>query len=337
MLGAIYALLSAATFGLNNASLRRGVITSTVFQALAVTVPLGVPLFALAVTLGGQWPALLAFEATAYGCLALAGILHFVWGRYCGYRAIKAMGGNLASPVQQGNMIVAMTLAIVFLGEHLNALRVLGIVLVFVGPAIALPSRRQRARWRAAIASAGSPDREPRSDAESKPAFTPNLVEGYTFAILSATGYGLSPVLVRFGLEATGASFAGGLISYAAATLFFGLFLVPRGRLAHVLGVDRGSVRWFAISGVFVFFAQMFRYMALAIAPVTVVSPIQRTSGIFRVIFTTILNRDHEILNARLIVGILISLLGAVALTVSVDMVAQWVSLPPALVDWRWP
>jgi uncharacterized membrane protein len=81
----------------------------------------------------------------------------------------------------------------------------------------------------------------------------------------------------------------------------------------------------------------MFRYMALAIAPVTVVSPIQRTSGIFRVIFTTILNRDHEILNARLIVGILISLLGAVALTVSVDMVAQWVSLPPALVDWRWP
>ena len=47
MLGATLALLSAIAFGMNNAAARRGVITGSVLQGLAVTVPIGVPLFAL--------------------------------------------------------------------------------------------------------------------------------------------------------------------------------------------------------------------------------------------------------------------------------------------------
>jgi hypothetical protein len=33
----------------------------------------------------------------------------------------------------------------------------------------------------------------------------------------------------------------------------------------------------------------------------------------------------------------LVSLLGALALTLSVDFVAEWISLPPWVIDWRWP
>ena len=42
MLAGFLAVLSAATFAFNNASLRRGVLTGSVGQAMAITVPLGV-------------------------------------------------------------------------------------------------------------------------------------------------------------------------------------------------------------------------------------------------------------------------------------------------------
>ena len=42
MLGAILAFASAAFFGLNNATVRRGVLKTTVLQGMAITVPLGI-------------------------------------------------------------------------------------------------------------------------------------------------------------------------------------------------------------------------------------------------------------------------------------------------------
>ena len=45
MLGSIFAILSAASFALNNATVRRGVVSGTPIQAMAVSVPLGVVCF----------------------------------------------------------------------------------------------------------------------------------------------------------------------------------------------------------------------------------------------------------------------------------------------------
>ncbi|SVC66217.1 uncharacterized protein METZ01_LOCUS319071, partial [marine metagenome] len=45
MLGGFLALLAAATFGLNSVATRRGVLTGTVAQGLAITVPIAVPIF----------------------------------------------------------------------------------------------------------------------------------------------------------------------------------------------------------------------------------------------------------------------------------------------------
>jgi drug/metabolite transporter (DMT)-like permease len=45
VLGSIFAILSAASFALNNATVRRGVVSGTPIQAMAVSVPLGVVCF----------------------------------------------------------------------------------------------------------------------------------------------------------------------------------------------------------------------------------------------------------------------------------------------------
>ncbi len=333
MLGAIFAICSAATFGFNNAAMRRGVLRGTVFQALVVTVPIGVPLFLFAALVTGQLGDLFGLGWAATGYLAAAGVLHFVWGRYWNYRSVVAMGANLSGSVQQFSLVASLVFAMVLLGERLTLLQVFGIALVVGGPFIMTSGLGREKKDTAK-------DEEDAGGAEEsgKPApFRPNLVAGFVAGLLGMVGYGLSPTLVRLGLAETGASLAGGAISYIAATVVLGLVVLVSGRLYHCLAVDRTAVRWFTLSGVFVFFAQMFSYLALAIAPVTVVASIQRLSLVFRIALSTLLNREFEVFNARVVVGMVVSLIGALALTLSIDVVVDLLPLPPWVIDWRWP
>jgi drug/metabolite transporter (DMT)-like permease len=304
------------------------VVTASVAQAMAVTVPLGLPIVLLVALAFGALPALTDFPAEAIACLAAAGVLHFVWGRYCNYRATKAMGANLVAPVQQSNMLVTLGLAILILGEHLTPLRILGIGFVMLGPALSYGHRE------VADTSAGA--------ASAQTIFQPRYAEGYLFAALSSTGYGISPILVRLALENRGlqASLAGGLISYIAAVAAFALALLLFGQWRHVRALERGAAKWFAVSGVCVAFAQMLRYMALTLAPVTVVAPIQRLSIVFRLYLSGIINPDHEMFGGRIVAATLVSLLGALALTVSTDVVQTALPLSDwarAALNWRWP
>lgn len=337
MLGGLLAICSAATFAFNNASVRRGVLTGTVAQAMAITVPLGVPLFFLAALMSGHLGVIADFSPHAIAALSAAGILHFVWGRYCNYRATRAIGTNLVAPVQQVNLIVALCLAVWLLGERLTFLRIIGIVLVILGPSLTFRDKKQKTLQRPVSEQKITP-----IDAEKPPAFAPKYAEGYLFALLSATGYGLSPILVRVGLEGKGlgVSLAGGLVAYLAASIVLGLTMFWPGRLREVLKVKPEPARWFVLSGVLVFFSQMFLYMAMSIAPVTVVSPINRTSILFRLYFSRWINPEHEMFGGGVILATIISFAGAIALSLSTEAVQSVVTLPgpvQTLLNWHWP
>lgn len=332
MLGGFLSLLAAATFALNNAAVRRGVLTGSVLQAMAITVPIGVPLFLVAGLLSGTLGNVTDFSGEGVFILAFAGVVHFIWGRYCNYRATRAIGANLAAPVQQVNLIISLVLAIWVLGESLTPLRILGIGLVLLGPYYALRTKKEAA-----------PLTEKAVKAETKPAvFQPRYAEGIIFALLSATGYGVSPILIRIGLEDKGLAGAipGGLISYAAGMAVMALFLLWPGQLRHAFSVQPQAAKWFTLSGVMVCLSQMFLYMAMAIAPVTVVSPISRLSIMFRLYFSRVLNPEHEVFGGKVILGTVISLLGALALSLSTDVVTSMVALPDSVIKvlhWQWP
>jgi uncharacterized membrane protein len=337
VLGGLLALCSAATFAFNNASVRRGVLTGTVAQAMAITVPLGLPLFFLAALVTGHLGDVFGFSPKALAALMAAGVMHFVWGRYCNYRATRALGTNLVAPIQQVNLIITLVLAIWLLGEQLTALKIIGIALVLVGPSVTL-----RAHQRPPGEVNVSDEKITAIDAEKPAAFEPKYREGVLFSLLSAFGYGLSPILVRVGLESKGigASFAGGLVAYSAATAVMALVLLWPGRLRHALAVNRESAKWFTLSGILVFLSQMFLYMAMSIAPVTVVSPINRTSIVFRLYFSRLLNPQHEVFGGSVIAGTVVSLTGAVALSLSTHALQELVPLPDALaalLNWHWP
>jgi drug/metabolite transporter (DMT)-like permease len=332
VLGGFFALLSAVSFAVESASVRRGVLTGSVAQALAVTIPIGVLIFFVVALVFGALGTVLTFSARGVFLLALAGILHFVWGRYCNYRAAKAMGANLVAPVLQSSILITLALAIFVLGESLTLLRLIGIVLVLLGPALAY----ERADKKPAPASDLIVESKPRGT------FQPNYAEGYLFGILCATGYGASPVLVRMVLEDRnlGASLGAGLISFIAATAAFALILLWPGQLRHVRQLDAVSARWFMMSGVCSCLAQMMRYLALALAPASVVVPILRLSLVFRFYLSRLLNPQHEQFGGRLTMVTFLSFAGVIALSVSTEAVQSVLPLPDwlaAALNWHWP
>jgi uncharacterized membrane protein len=247
------------------------------------------------------------------------------------------MGANLVGPVQQVSLVLTLGLAMLILGESFTPLRAIGLLLVVLGPMLTLPGN-------------GAPDASPQTieqvivkpAADVIPPFKANYAEGYLWGLLSAIGYGSSPILVTLGLQGKelAGSLAGGLVSYAAATVVAALILLWPGQLRHVLSMRPESAKWFTISGVLVCLSQMFLYMAFAIAPVSIVAPIMRLSIVFRIYAGWLLNREHEVFDGKVIVGTLVSLIGAVALSVSIETVLGYVPLPDAIADiarWQWP
>lgn len=341
MLGGIFAILAAASFGFNNAALRRGVLSGSVFQALSITVPMGVPMFLLAGVATGHIDKLWEFPGEAYFWLAAAGVMHFVWGRYCNYRSTKAIGGNLSGPWKQSQLILALILAMLLLDETLTPLKILGIALI-VGGVIATSRAKHKKKPKAEADVESSTDAAAKPKKEKTPDFEPNYAEGYTFALLSATGYGISPVLVRMGLENQGPGFsiAGGLVSYTAAALVVGIIILAGGQWNHIRALQPVAAKWFTLAGALVGLSQGLRYTALAIAPVTVVTPIQSTSAVFRVLFGWLINREHEVFGLWIYLGVLLSMTGVVALTLSTEIILAYVDLPQVLMDvadWQWP
>ena len=50
-MGSLFALLSAMSFAFNDVAIRRGVLYDAVHKSIAVTVPIGVPLFLITIFL----------------------------------------------------------------------------------------------------------------------------------------------------------------------------------------------------------------------------------------------------------------------------------------------
>lgn len=320
MLGALFAVLSALSFAFSTITARRGVIGSSASFGLYITVILGVPLFAVAALATGQFFDTLDLSNEALAMLAGAGVLHFLIGRYCNYRCIDAIGSNRSQPLQATNTIYSVVVAVIVLSEQVTPIMGVGIVLLVVGPMIMVERRRQPqpepAAARAAQASSGTTagGAPPRPNAATNPRY----FEGYSFGLLSAAAYGTSPIMIRYALEDTGLGIAGGMVAYIAAAGVLILALAIPGRISDLRGFDLKVVPMFTASAVAVFLAQLFRFAALAIAPVSLVTPLTRLGVVFVPTLSFVFNRNLESFSPRVLTGIALSGVGAVLLALGV-------------------
>ena len=340
--GVLYAALGAFTFALNNVAMRRGVVTGSVLQGMAMTMPIGGLSFLVMTVAFGAVGQLAEFSAVALAWLAGQGIVHFVIGRYCNYKSNQLMGVNLAAPVVQLQVPVAMMLAVLTLHERFTVLQTIGSALMLGGSFVTQSRTKKRgekasARLRAATPIQTTALQEPPASPEPapEPAFRPRVFSGYLFALGAAMCYGSSPLMARQAfLAAPGISTAaGGCIAYTAATLIFALVLLKPRAWGDIKGMKRENLPWFLSSAVFVDFPQAFVYASLAVAPLMVVTPILQLSLVFRLFLSQWINRDCEVMNTAVFFGAFTAVLGSILVSLETDELATLLHLPPALAD----
>jgi len=112
------------------------VIGGSAAQGVLLTVLGGVPLFLVAATLTGQIFHASELRPFAYLALACAGVIHFLYGRYCMYRAYELIGANRSAPISQATTVLAVLIAVGFLNEQVTLTMGLGITFVIIGSAI---------------------------------------------------------------------------------------------------------------------------------------------------------------------------------------------------------
>ena len=322
MLGVLYAALGALTFALNNVTMRRGVVTGSVLQGMALTVPIGGLSFLVMTVAFGELSQLVAFPTVALTWLACQGIVHFVIGRYCNYKSNQLMGVNLAAPVIQLQVPFAMIMAVVALHEKFTMLQAFGSVLMLGGSLTAQ-------------SNAGTGDHKKASASGPKPTFQPRVFSGYIFGLAAAMCYGASPLMVRQAfLHAPGAgTAAGGCLAYAAATVFFSLVLLKPRSWRDIRCMKRENLPWFISSAVLVAVSQAFVYASLAVAPLMVVTPILQLSLVFRLFLSQWINREHEVMNAAVLIGALTAVLGSILVALDTADLTTLLGLPPSLAD----
>src|SRR5438105_5622167 len=112
---------------------------------------------------------------------------------------------------------------------------------------------------------------------------------------------------------------AGGCLAYTAATLFFLLILLKPGSWADIKSMKRENLPWFLSSAVLVAISQAFVYASLAVAPLMVVTPILPLSLVFRLFLSQLINRDHEVMNAAVVIGAVTAVLGSILVSIATD------------------
>ena len=316
MLGVVLAILSSFSFSLNGVMSRRGLAVASASAGAFVTVIIGVPMFLFAALVTGQLFRAGDVSGLGFLLLSTAGILHFGLGRYLNYRAMAAIGATRTGPIQSFTAPYAILVAYLLLDEGVTFLMGVGIVLVLVGPAVMV--ERTGAPARQPVPPRGASDTAPASN--TPPAFQLRQAEGYLFAALSVGAYGTSPIMIRAALEgATDLSVLGGAIAYTAAAIALIVTLLAPGRRGLITAMRPSTVRLFLGAGFFVFLAQMLRFIALSLAPVAVVTPLMRLSGVFTLILSWTFNRHLEKITLRVVLGIAVSLVGSVMLVMFRD------------------
>ena len=311
--GALLSLVSAFSFAVNFILVRRGFADAgaTAAQGAFITVLLGVPFGLAAVIVTGQLFNFDQLALDAYLLLAAAGIVHFGIGRYCNYRGIAAIGAPRAATIQAIAVPYSIVMAMLLLDERPTLLMFAGIALILGSPALMIDRGKKPAP--AAEPASGNPP--PAGGATAAPAVEMRMVEGYSFSLLAAVMYGTSPILIRAAVEdSTGTAAIGTFVAYVGASaMLMATLALPTQR--HLVGaINFRYMRLFGGAGFAVFFAQLLRFFALAIADVSIVNPLMRMIGVFTLILSYLVNRRLENITAGVVLGVLVSFTGSALL-----------------------
>ena len=295
MSGEVFAIISALTFSFVCVITRRAVMRVVDATAgVLITVPIGVPFFLLVLIASGQIHSIVSFSWQGYVWLSAAGILHFIVGRSLNYSCTQLVGANVTNILIRVRPLVAVTLGVSLLSEPLTWKLAIGVLLIVCGVALTGLNPETFRSGRALFS--GIPRR------------------AFILGMSAGVAWGISPILVKLGFGSSGSAIGGAFISYSAATVALSISFWNRNKRLALASMKSDTIRLFCLIGVLSAIAQLMRYMALSLAPASVVSPLLTMTPVFVVVLSFLVNRKLESFSTPVIVGTVVVVVGSILL-----------------------
>jgi len=287
-LGVVFALLSAFAFAVNHILVRKATHQSEEsFSAVAVSLLIGTPLICIIAGISGQWRELPNFSLHIILPLVGAGILNFVITRYLFFSGIRLIGANRTIAISKTDIIFSLLFGLVLLNEHITIYVAMGAFIIMFGAIIV------------------STDRSEKQAVKMQ-------TKGLLMVLGSAVGIPIAVSLVRMAMAETDALYAATSISYVSALIVMVIILLTGKHLrTQLLNLPRRSFRIMCLVAVVVLAGQVFRYAALEYSPVSIVQPLIGATVPFVFFLSLAVNRNIEVFNWRVIIGIVLVAVGA--------------------------
>lgn len=286
--GPILAILAGAIFAGSEVTIRKATHRAEEsFTAVAIVLFAGVVIFAFILPLSGDWNRVLSLSWQGFLLLGAVGIIHYVIGRYLFFNSIRYIGANIAGAVTRTSLIFAVIFGVVFLQESVTVWLISGALAIMVGVVLVSFHKEEKIiRLQA---------------------------RGIIFSLGHALCLATSAVLIKVVMEEIVSPYAAAFVSYIVGFFLVVIILLGKRRKLQLFQLSRSYLILVAFAGVLALVAQVMRYAALSLSPVSVVTPLMGTLVLFTFILSFVINRKIEVFTWRVFVGILV-VLGGTAL-----------------------
>jgi len=285
-LGSIFAILAAATFAASQILIRRATHHSEEsFTAMAVSLLVGTPIFIFLLPIADEWQYVWSFSWQQYVFLGAAGLIQFILTRYLIFNGIRIIGANRTIAITRTNVIFAIFLGVVLLGESVTVQQIFGALLILCGSVL---SSIELSRNTLKIAT-----------------------RGLLLSLGAALCFAGSATLIRPVVATTDAIYAATFVSYLTAfVVLLGILLFRKQQRSQILHQSRSNLIVLSAAAILLVIGQLLRFSALKYSPVSVVQPLLGTVVVFTLILSWIVNRKIDVFNRRVIAGIVLVLAG---------------------------
>ncbi len=296
-IGLVFALFSALSFSVGMVIVRRASADAgESFSATALSIFIGLPFFAIAILISGEWNALIHVSVKILGLLAAVGVVHFIAGRLLAYSSFRLIGANRATPFIQASPICTIILSLIFLDEPLTGFIALGALFMLAGAYLITREKNS-------------------VSGEVKKKFTRDEVKGILLALGAAVCWGITPVLIKPAVTEIGSAASGTMIAYFTASIIIALMMLKNSRFSGLKKLPfKKVVLPMLIAGVFTAAGQLLAFISLETSPANIVSPLMSIQILFVFFLSWLINRRLEIFSWKVALGMAATLAGTVLL-----------------------
>jgi len=291
--GLILALISAVSFAAGIVLVRKTAgEAGEAFSVTALSISTGIPFLTIAIFISGGWSDLFDISAKALLMLCATGVIHYIVGRLLAYDAFRLIGANRATPFTQTSPIYTMVLSWIFLQENITGFIVFGALCMLAGAFLITQEKKSLT-------------------GEKMEKFPRDTVRGILLALGAALCWGITPVLIKPGVEEIGSSAAATFVSYATAAIIMGLLFLNRSRRKRFRQLSlKKNILPMSIAGLFTVAGQLLYFTSLEHSPANIIAPLLSIQILFIFFFSFLVNRKIELFTPKVFIGMAATVAG---------------------------